>query len=300
MFFLMTTDHVSAGTATVDLPQGRLAYRIAGPDASDLPPVLLVHGLLTDGRLWDPVAERLAAAGIRSYAPTLPLGSHQQPMNADADLSPAGVARLTLDFIEALGLRDVTIAGNDTGGAICQIMLGTDPSRIGAAVLTNCDAFGTFPPAAFAPLFRALRHPRVVACIAPALRSKAMRHGPLAYGMLASGPLDPGLTAEWTRPAADPAIRRDLAKLAVGVHPRVLLDAASRFSQFTGPVRVVWGERDPFFRLKLARQLCAAFPRATLSTVPGGRTFLPLEHPEPVADEIAATVKYVQQARPRG
>ena len=108
------------------------------------------------------VAERLAAAGIRSYAPTLPLGSHQRPMNADADLSPGGIARLVLDFIRALDLSDVTIVGNDTGGAICQVMLAdgsTGPSRIGAAVLTNCDAFGTFPPAAFAPLFRALRHP---------------------------------------------------------------------------------------------------------------------------------------------
>ena len=70
-------------------------------------------------------------------------------------------------------------------------MLGTDTSRISAAVLTNCDAFGTFPPMALAPLFRALRHPGLVACIAPALRSAAMRHGPLAYGPLASGPLDP-------------------------------------------------------------------------------------------------------------
>ncbi len=294
----MTTDHTSAGTAAVDLPQGRLEYRIAGPDASGLPPVVLVHGLLTDGRLWEPVAERLAAAGIRSYAPTLPLGSHQWPMNADADLSPRGIAQLALDFIRVLGLSDVTIAGNDTGGAICQLMLDADASRVGAAVLTDCDAFGTFPPMAFAPLFRALRHPGLVACIAPALRWTAMRHGRLGYGMLSSGPLDPALTADWTRPVADKAIRRDLAKLARDVHPRVLLAAAGRFGQFTGPVRILWGEADPFFRLNLARQLSEAFPRATLATVPGGRTFLPLDHPGQVADEIAAAVRDTRQARP--
>jgi pimeloyl-ACP methyl ester carboxylesterase len=298
--FTMTTDHASAGFAPVDLPQGRLAYRVAGPDASSLPPVVLAHGLLTDGRLWERVADRLAAAGIRSYAPTLPLGSHRWPMNADADLSPQGIARLTLDFIRVLDLSDVTIAGNDTGGAICQLMLGTDTSRISAAVFTNCDAFGTFPPMAFAPLFRALRHPALVACIAPTLRSTAMRHGPLAYGMLASGPLDPGLTAEWTRPVADKAIRRDLAKLAKGVHPRVLLAAASRFGQFNGPVRILWGERDPFFKLTLAQQLSEAFPRSVLTTVPAGRAFLPLDYPGQVADEIAAAVRDTQQARPRG
>ena len=296
----MTTDHALADSATVDLPQGKLAYRVAGPAASNRPPVVLVHGLLVDARLWDQVAERLAAEGIRSYAPTLPLGAHQWPMNSGADLSPQGIAELALDFIRALDLSDVTIAGNDTGGAICQLMLGTDTSRISAAVLTDCDAFGTFPPRALAPLFLALRHPRLVACIAQALRSQRMRHGPLAYGPLASGPLDPALTREWTQPLGAKAIRRDLAKFARQVHPRALLDAAGRFGQFTGPVRVLWGEGDPFFRLGLGRQLSEAFPRATLATVPAGRTFLPLDHAGRVAEEIAAAVSDARQARPAG
>jgi pimeloyl-ACP methyl ester carboxylesterase len=205
---------------------------------------VFVHGILVDARLWQPVAERLAAEGIRSYALTLPLGAHQRPMNADADLSPQGMATLIRDFISALGLRDVTIVGNDTGGAICQVVLGGDTSRVGAAVLTNCDAFGTFPPRALAPLFRALRHPRLVAGLALTLRWKKVRHGPLAFGPLSSGPLDPDLTGSWMQPLASKAIRRDLAKFARGVNRRVLLDAAIRFGQFTGPVRILWGE-DP-------------------------------------------------------
>jgi pimeloyl-ACP methyl ester carboxylesterase len=296
--FYMTTDHAVADSATVDLPQGKLAYRVAGPATTNRPPVVLVHGLLTDARLWDRVAERLAAEGIRSYAPTLPLGAHQWPMNSGADLSPQGIAELALDFIRALDLSDVTIAGNDTGGAICQLMLGTDTSRISAAVLTDCDAFGTFPPRALAPLFYALRHPGLVACIAPALRSRRMRHGPLAYGPLVSGPLDPGLTREWIQPLANKAIRRDLAKFARGVHPRALLDAAGRFGQFTGPVRVLWGEGDPLFRVKLGRQLSEAFPNATFTTVPGGRTFLPLDHSDQVASDITAAVRDGRRARP--
>ena len=290
----MTTNQTPAvnqpppGFEVADLPQGRIAYRAAGPATSSHPPVVFVHGVLVDARLWEPVAERLAAEGIRSYAPTLPLGAHQWPMNADADLSPGGIAQLIRDFIAALGLSDVTIVGNDTGGAICQIMLGGDTSRVGAAVLTNCDAFGTFPPRAFAPLFYALRHPGLVACLVPGLRSAKLRHGPLAYGPLTSQPLDRELTRAWVEPLANTAVRRDLAKLAKGVHPRVLLDAASRFSQFTGPVRIVWGEDDRFFRTELGRQLSQAFPHASLTTVPTGRTFLPLDHPGEVASEIAA------------
>jgi pimeloyl-ACP methyl ester carboxylesterase len=289
----MMTDQAPAGYAAAGLPQGRLAYRAAGPAASPRPPVVFVHGILVDARLWEPVADRLAAEGIRSYAPTLPLGAHPWPLNPGADLSPAGVAQLVRDFIAALGLSDVTIVGNDTGGAICQVLLGGDTSRVGAAVLTNCDALGTFPPRKFAPLFYALRHPGLVACMAPALRSERVRHGPLAFGPLSARPLDPDLTAGWMEPLSGRAVRRDLAKFARHVHPRVLLDAASRFGQFTGPVRVVWGEGDPFFTTELGRRLSEAFPRASLTTVPGGRTFLPLDHPDVVAAEITSAVREI-------
>ncbi|HEY5399616.1 MAG TPA: alpha/beta hydrolase [Trebonia sp.] len=287
----MMTDQTSAGLAVAELPQGRVSYRAAGPASSSRPPVVFLHGLLVDSRLWEPVAERLAAEGIRSYAPTLPLGAHGHPMNAEADLSPQGVAGLVGDFIATLGLGNVTIVGNDTGGAICQLMLAGDTSRIGAAVLTNCDAFGTFPPRALAPLFFAGRHPALVACLVPGLRSTRVRTGKLGFGPLTSAPLDPELTRGWIEPLARAAIRRDLATFARGVHPRVLLDAASRFGRFAGPVRIVWGDDDAYFGAELGRQLSEAFPHASLTTVPGGRTFLPLEHPDVVADEIIAAVR---------
>jgi len=293
MLVTMTSDQAPAGLAVADLPQGKLAYRAAGPVASTRPPVVFVHGVLVDARLWEPVADRLAAEGIRSYAPTLPLGAHQWPVNAGTDRSPAGVAQLVRDFIAALGLSEVTLVGNDTGGAICQVLLGGDTSQVGAVVLTNCDALDTFPPRKFAPLFRALRHPRLVAGMLPALRSERVRHGPLGYGPLSAKPLDPGLTASWLEPLSHQAIRRDLAEFARHVHPRVLLAAANRFGQFTGPVRMVWGADDPFFRVKLGRQLSEAFPHASLTTVPGGRTFLPLDHPDEVAAQITSVLREI-------
>jgi len=48
------------------------------------------------------------------------------------------------------------------------------------------------------------------------------------------------------------AFRRDLAKYASGIHSRVRLEAATRFGQFTGPVRVLWGEDDRYFRTNSA------------------------------------------------
>ena len=130
---------------TIELPQGAVRYRVAGEQASG-PPVVFVHGFLVNATLWVKTADALAAAGVRSYAPDWPLGAHPLALGAGADQSPRGVARQVLSFIEALELDDVTLVGNDTGGAICQFLLDTDASRIGRLVLTNCDAFDSFPP----------------------------------------------------------------------------------------------------------------------------------------------------------
>jgi pimeloyl-ACP methyl ester carboxylesterase len=117
-----------------------------------------------------------------------------------------------------------------------------------------------------------------------------VRTGRLGFGPLTSAPLDAELTRGWIEPLARRGIRRDLAKFARGVRPGVLVDAASRFSQFTGPVRILWGDDDAYFAAELGRRLREAFPHASLATVAGGRTFLPLEHPDAVADEIIAAI----------
>jgi hypothetical protein len=43
--------------------------------------------------------------------------------------------------------------------------------------------------------------------------------------------------------------------------------------------------------MALGRQLSEAFSRASLTTVPGGRTFVPLDHPYEVVGEIIAAVR---------
>ena len=66
----------------IQLEQGTIRYRDLGSGE----PIVFVHGLLADSRLWNGVAERLVAAGHRCILPDWPLGSHVAPMAADADL----------------------------------------------------------------------------------------------------------------------------------------------------------------------------------------------------------------------
>jgi pimeloyl-ACP methyl ester carboxylesterase len=276
---------------TVDLALGRIDYRVYGPDTSDAPTAVFVHGFLVNGTLWDPVAEQLATAGVRSIVPDWPLGSHRTPANPDGDLSPTGVAQAVLDLVEQLDLNNVTLVGNDTGGAICQLALKGDHHRIGALVLTNCDAFEKFPPAFFIPLFTMARHRATGWALLQTTRPRFMRHSPLAFGPLLRKPRSAKLTRGWMQPALDnPAIRRDTNRFARGFERTALLDSATWLTGFDKPTRIVWGTRDRFFTVALARRLANTFPRARLDEIDDATTFISIDRPDTVADAILKVI----------
>jgi pimeloyl-ACP methyl ester carboxylesterase len=274
---------------TVDIRQGPIHYRVAGPEDATEPPVVFVHGVLVNGELWTGVAEALAAQGIRSYAPDLPLGAHPTALDDAAERSPQGVAQLINDFLAALELTDVTLVGNDTGGALCQFLIDADHSRIGRLVLTNCDAFDAFPPPPFGLLFKVASRPGRLRFLMGQMRPAALRHSFLGYGPLVAKPLDAALTRRWIDPILrDKGVRRDTAQFLRSIRPKDLLDVSTRLGRFDKPVLLVWGAADKFFKLDFARRLEEAFPNARLVEVEGGRTFLPLDEPHRLAEEIRA------------
>ena len=128
----------------VSLPAGTIRYREAGEGR----PVVFVHGYLVDGRLWDGVVDRLSDR-CRCIAPDWPIGAQKVAMQPDADLTPYGMAAIIDSFLEALDLKDVTLVGNDSGGAMSQVTATRHPERIGRLVLTNCDTHENFPPGPF-------------------------------------------------------------------------------------------------------------------------------------------------------
>ena len=144
---------------TVTIPAGTLHYRTPDPPTRPRRPSCSCTASSSTARSGTaspsgsppPASARTSSTGrsaatARRWRPT--------PTSA-----PRGVARMINDVLDALGLDDVTLVGNDTGGAICQLLLADDPSRIGRVVLTNCDAFENFPPKVFVPLFLAAKRP---------------------------------------------------------------------------------------------------------------------------------------------
>jgi pimeloyl-ACP methyl ester carboxylesterase len=271
----------------VKLPLATIDYRTLGPDDSIHPPVVFVHGILVDHRLWLKVAEALATKGFRCILPDLPLGSHRIPVDASAALTPHTVAETVHDFVTALGLGDVTLVGNDTGGGLCQLLIDAHPDDVGRLVLTNCDAFEKFPPFPFNAVFAAMRGPRSIRLLSQLMKIAALRRSPLGYGLLLQ-PGDDALTASWVEPmSTDPRIARNLATLLRGVAAMDLTDVATRLPRFAKPVTIVWGMADRCFTPSLGRRLAAVFPNAAMVAVPDARTFVALDAPAAVVDAIA-------------
>jgi pimeloyl-ACP methyl ester carboxylesterase len=278
----------SEGLQSTSIPAGTVHYR----DSGSGPPIVFVHGLLVDGRLWRRVTP-LLDDHFRCVVPDLPLGSHREPMKPDADLTPPGVARIVADFMEALELEDVTLVGNDTGGAISQLVATRHPERIGRLVLTPCDAYENFLPPFFRPLQYAAKVPGLLTGVMQGTRIGAVQRSPLGFGLLISpDAMDPEVVDSWVRPyLGNPGVRRDTVKFLKSISNRYTLEAAERLRDFDRPVLIAWAPEDRFFKFRYAERLAAEIPNASLVRIESSRTFVSEDQPERLAQEIAQFIR---------
>jgi pimeloyl-ACP methyl ester carboxylesterase len=266
------------------LPQGEIRYRELGTGE----PIVLVHGLVTNSLLWADVASALAK-DFRVIAPDWPLGSHECPLHPGTDVSPMGLARLIADFIAALELEHVTLVGNDTGGALCQLMAVHHPEQIERLVLTPCDAYENFLPPMFRPLQLLARIPGAVWLIANGLRPRGAQRLPMTFGWLSKRRLRPRVVQAFLRPAqSDRRIRHELAEVLRAISNRYTLDAAERFGEFDKPVLIAWATEDRLFPFGHAERMSDAFPNARLERIEDSYTFVSIDQPERTADLIAS------------
>jgi pimeloyl-ACP methyl ester carboxylesterase len=271
-----------AESRQIDLDEGPIRYR----DLGSGPPILFVHGLLVNGNLWRDVAPRLADR-FRCIVPDWPLGSHELPMRATADLTPPGIAETVVRFADALGLGPFTVVGNDTGGAIAQMAVARHPDRFARLVLTDCDAFENFLPPRYRYLCWAAHVPGALAVLAQTLRLGFVRQLPIGYGPLTRNPIPAEIAASYVKPASTSAeIRENLSRTLRGVSSKDTLAAAERLREFRNPALLVWSMDDPIFPFEHARRLAALLPNARVEAIRNSRCFVPEDQPAVLAEHI--------------
>jgi len=281
----------------IELSAGTIDYQDTGGTATRTnggPVVVLLHGLMMDASLWDGVIAELSAE-YRCVAPTLPFGAHRHAMHADADLSLPGIARLIEEFLDRLDLTDVTLVGNDTGGALVQLLIGDGGSggapvgRIGRVVLASCDAFDNFPPGLTGKtlVLTGKLSPPMFGVFMQQMRLRMVRRLPLAFGWLTRR--GDAATARWMKPVlTQPEIRRDTVRMlrTAMADRNLLLAAAQDLPGYARPALVVWAREDRVMPPEHGRRLAGLFPDGRLVEIDDSYTLIPLDQPARFAQVV--------------
>ncbi|HEU0019354.1 MAG TPA: alpha/beta hydrolase [Thermoleophilaceae bacterium] len=279
----------------LDLPSGR---RLRYHDVGAGPPIVFVHGLLVNANLWRKLVERLAP-DFRCVVLDLPLGSHTLPLAPGTPNAVPDVAASIADAIEALGLEDVTLVGNDSGGALSQVVVTTRPERIGKLVLTSCDYRDNFPPKLFSYFKPAAAVPGLLWALLQPMRLRSQRRSPIAFGWLTKRPIDRAAEDSYVFPSIhNRAIRADARAFIKGADTAQTNAAADRLPQFDKPALIAWAKDDRVFPIADAHKLAADLPNARVELVEDAYTFSMEDNPAQLAELIASFMREPVGAQP--
>jgi pimeloyl-ACP methyl ester carboxylesterase len=275
------------------IPSGPVSYVDTGGPGR---PVLFVHGVGSSSYLWRN-AIGLLDGERRCVSFDLPLHGYT-PAAADQDFTLPGLARFIEGCCDALGLTDIDLVANDTGGAVSQVFAAGHAERLHTLTLTNCEAHDNVPPRALLPAVLLARMgllaPLSLRLMAPGNPRTAKR----VYGRLYSDftKLPAEIARVWLEAqAGTPEAARQSQRLLTSLHARDLLAAEPALARLQVPTLIVWGTDDMFFRTKWAYWLRDTIPGASeVVEIDGGRLFFPDER----AAELTAALRRHWEAYP--
>lgn len=264
------------------LSSGTIDYQDTGGDG---PVLVFCRGMPMNEKQWRKVVPLLN--GYRCVLPTLPLGGHRQPMDRDADLSQRGVALLLGEFLERLGLDDVTLVLNDWGGAQFLVSEGKS-QQVARLALVACEAFDNFPPGSAKAAAAMCRVPGAVWLLTRLMRIPSFRNNRNGYGGMSLRGIPDEIMDDWFAPATrSRAIRRDFAKFATSAPKRkTLLAWSERLRDFDRPVLVVWATEDRLMPREHGHRLAELYPQGRLIEIADSSTLVPEDQPERLAEVL--------------
>jgi pimeloyl-ACP methyl ester carboxylesterase len=264
---------------SVDVDGVAASYLTAVTRSEAAPVVLLLHGTYWS-RVWQPVLEDLAAAGLRPIAVDLPgLGRSAGELDVDHASVPA-LAAWVVRFAQALGISGpVYLAGHDIGGGIAQQLLVDGQLEVSRLALVNGVMLDSWP----APAVARYGDPAVAAATTPADILAARRISVIAA---LARPASEEEIAEYLNPWTDPRVARSWLSLARAADARYTLDLVPALRASAVPKLLVWGEDDAFQRVEFAERFVKEMPHTVLVRI-AAAGHIPMENnPQAVAHAL--------------
>ena len=267
--------------------RGRMHY----VDEGEGEPVVFLHGNPTWSFLWRHLIGRLVRAGYRCIAPDyLGFGLSEKPPLEAFSYQPSAHAACVEEFIEGLGLDGATLVMHDWGGPIGTAYATRHPARVRRLVLFNTWMWPRRDPA-FWLFSKALGSAggRLAIVYGNAFARAVM---PLAFGR--PGRFDPAAHRHYLRPASAPSER-----LGHWVFPKALIGEADwlarlwrqRTALAEKPALLVWGMRDPAFRIQELRRWQDVLPQARAYRLPSVGHYVPEEAGPALAGPVGAFLR---------
>ena len=273
----------------VSTAYGDIACRVTGSG----PVALFIHGVFLSADLW---AGQLDALGdLRRCVAVDLLGHGASVCPPLSGMTLPAQADMILAVLDALGADQADLVGNDSGGAVAQLVAARAPHRIRSLTLTNCDTDENLPPAAFAPIVDMAR----AGVLAPGLpviaADPAAGRDALASGLERPDALPDEVISGFLAPFADPARARAVQAMVASMDPAVTVAIRADLARLHAPTLIVWGTADEFFGVDWAHWLAETIPGPTqLRLVEGAKLFHPLERPA----ELTRALRDFWPARP--
>jgi pimeloyl-ACP methyl ester carboxylesterase len=255
--------------AWAELTDVRCYYELLG----DGEPVLLIPGLGTTCRLWDPVAPELAAFF------SLVLPDNRGVGRSVPRRKPTSLADLVADLVELLDelqLDRTHVMGISLGGVIAQRLAVEHPGRVDRLVLVSCAG-------RFSPYLR-----QVVGLLGHTLRRFPKEMFVRTMELLGTSP-------EYHDAYPERVDERVKAKCGLGVSAAALAtqlrclscgEIDPRDYHITSPTLVVAGEHDPLIPSCYSRRMADTIPGSRFVLIPGAGHNPLVEYPERVLPHV--------------
>jgi len=240
--------------ATIDVDGIPISYLTAGPRG---PLVLLLHGTYWS-RVWQPVMDDIAAAGLHPVAVDFPGFGRSGGELTSAEASIPQLSAWVVRFLEAMGNRaPVMVAGHDIGGGVAQHLLINRAVEVSRLALVNAVTYDSWP----VPGVARFRDPAVRA--ATSTEDVLAARGQSVMKALAR-PASEAEIAEYLEPWTDARVARSWLTLASAADNRYTLELLPALRQSLTPKLLIWGEDDGFQTVDYAERFAAEIPATRL------------------------------------
>jgi pimeloyl-ACP methyl ester carboxylesterase len=262
----VTTFHSDSVRRSVDTASGRISYVEAGNG----PVALFVHGVLLNSHLW---RHQLAALSDMRRCIAVDILAHGETEIApEQDVSVAANAAMLVELLDALGIDQVDLVGNDSGGGIAQIFAALHPDRVRSLTLTDCDTHDNWPPEAFKPFLANAAAGGLRTALDAMLADKDFYRSAQALGPAYEHPdrVEDATIDAYLQPLVRTEQRtRDFGRFLAAFDPAYTVAIEPKLRTLHVPTLIAWGTNDIYFDTKWARWLA--------ETIPGTRQHIELE-----------------------